>query len=128
MLLPRALKIGLFHLHQQSDEHSNTTAEHDFGILRVVEYANIINYPTSNAINQNIQSYISFNARKKDTFAEELGRFKKKSLTSGVRGYGSLKVLDLVGVYRPKLPQNLANLFHLRYLRLRWTFLDSLPS
>ncbi|XP_076888370.1 putative disease resistance protein At1g50180 [Bidens hawaiensis] len=126
IFLPRALKIGLFHLHQKSDEHSNAVAEHRFGVRRVVEYTNIKDYSTSKAFNPNIQSYISFNGRKKDMPAEEVGRFLKTII--GVRGFGLLKVLDLEGVYRPRLPKNLGNLFHLRYLGLRWSFLDTLPS
>jgi Leucine-rich repeat (LRR) protein len=38
-----------------------------------------------------------------------------------------LKVLDLEGVYKPKLPKNLGKMYHLRYLGLRRTILDTLP-
>ncbi|KAM0019567.1 putative virus X resistance protein-like, coiled-coil [Helianthus debilis subsp. tardiflorus] len=126
ILLPKALKLGLFHLHQKPDEQSNATVEHNSGTRRVVEFTNIKDYSTSKAFNQNIHSYISFNGRKKDMPAEEVGTFLKRII--GVRGFGLLKVLDLEGVYRPRLPENLGSLFHLRYLGLRWTFLDTLPS
>ncbi|GJR15806.1 probable disease resistance protein RF45 [Tanacetum coccineum] len=121
IFLPRAVELGLFHLHQKPDGHSNATAEHRFKIRRVVEYTNIKEYSNSKDFNQNLQSYISFNGRKKDMPAEEVGRFLEKII--GARGFGLLKVLDLEGVYRPRLPENLGSLFH-----LRWTFLDALPS
>lgn len=126
IFLPRAEEIGLFHLHQKLYEDSNAAVVPRFGVRRVVEYINIKDYPTSKGFNQNLQSYISFNGRKKDTPAEEVGPFLER--IAGARGFGLLKVLDLEGVYRPHLPESLGNLFHLRYLGLRWTFLDTLPS
>lgn len=126
IFLPRAEEIGLFHLHQKLYEDSNAAVVPRFGVRRVVEFINIKDYPTSKGFNQNLQSYISFNGRKKDTPAEEVGPFLER--IAGARGFGLLKVLDLEGVYRPHLPESLGNLFHLRYLGLRWTFLDTLPS
>ncbi|XP_076892287.1 putative disease resistance RPP13-like protein 2 [Bidens hawaiensis] len=123
IFMPKAVEIGLFHLHQKSDD---AATEPRFGVHRVVEYTNIKDYPTTKAFNQNLRSYISFNGRKKDTPAEEVGTFLERII--GSRGFGLLNVLDLEGVYRPHLPDNLGNLYHLRYLGLRWTFLDSLPS
>ncbi|XP_059435703.1 disease resistance protein RPP13-like [Corylus avellana] len=38
-----------------------------------------------------------------------------------------LKVLDLERVYKPQLPEYLGKMYHLRYLGLRWTHLDTLP-
>ncbi|KAK1416503.1 hypothetical protein QVD17_32294 [Tagetes erecta] len=126
IFMPKAVEIGLFYLHQKSDENPNAATEPRFGVKRVIEYNNIKDYPTTKAFNQNLQSYISFNGRKKDMPAEEVGAFLERII--GTRGFGLLKVLDLEGVYRPQLPENLGNLFHLRYLGLRWTFLDALPS
>ncbi|KAJ0900685.1 putative virus X resistance protein-like, coiled-coil [Helianthus annuus] len=126
IFMPKGVEIGLFHLHQTSDENPNTKAEPLFGVRRVVEYTNIKDYPSTKPFNQNLRSYISFNGRKKDTPAEEIGTFLERII--GVRGFGLLRVLDLEGVYRPQLPENLGSLYHLRYLGLRWTFLDTLPS
>nr|GEZ11745.1 probable disease resistance protein RF45 [Tanacetum cinerariifolium] len=126
IFLPRAVHIGLFHLHQKSDGNSNVASESRFGVRRVVEYTNIKTCPVSKAGNRHLKSYISFNGRKKDMPAEEVGTFLDRII--GTRGFGLLRLLDLEGVYRPRLPENLGNLFHLRYLSLRWTFLDSLPS
>lgn len=123
---PRAVEIGLFHLRQKYEEESNEAAEHQLEVRRVVECTNIKDYTTSKAFNQNLQSYISFNNRRKDMFADEVGISLETII--GTRGFGLLKVLDLEGVDRPRLPENLGNLFFLRYLGLRCTFLNALPS
>ncbi|XP_024991820.1 probable disease resistance protein RF9 [Cynara cardunculus var. scolymus] len=124
---PRGLEIGLFHLHQKSEENSYVEADsHRLEVRRVVECTNIKDYTTSQAFNQNLQSYISLNNRKKDMFADEVGIFLETIV--GTRGFGLLKVLDLEGVDRPRLPEILGNLFLLRYLGLRCTFLNALPS
>ncbi|KAI3734487.1 hypothetical protein L6452_13957 [Arctium lappa] len=126
IFLPRAVEIGLFHLHQKSYGNSDAAEEPRIRVRRLIEYTNVKDYLTSKAFNQNLQSYISFNGRKKDIPAKEVGTFLERTI--GARGFGLLKVLDLEGVYQPKLPENLGNLFHLRYLGLRWTFLDTLPA
>ena len=43
-------------------------------------------------------------------------------------GFGLLRVLDLQGVYKPMLPEILRKFLPLKYLGLRWAFLDSLPK
>jgi hypothetical protein len=57
--------------------------------------------------------------------AKEIGNFLLEVIRH--RGFGSLRVLDLERVYKPILPENLGKMYHLRYLGLRWTFLDTLP-
>ncbi|KAJ9554086.1 hypothetical protein OSB04_018131 [Centaurea solstitialis] len=124
---PKAVETGLFHLHQKSGKESNEAAEeHQLQVRRVVECSNIKGYATSQAFNQNLQSYISLNKQKKDIFSDEVGMFLETTI--GARGFGLLKVLDLEGVDRPRLPENLGNLYFLRYLGLRCTFLQALPS
>ncbi|KAJ9554085.1 hypothetical protein OSB04_018130 [Centaurea solstitialis] len=124
---PRAVEIGLFHLHQKSEKESNEAAEHHrLQVRRVVECTNIKPSTTSKAFNQNLQSYVSFNNRREDVFADDVGIILEAII--GTRGFGLLKVLDLEGVDRPRLPENLGNLYFLRYLGLRSTFLNALPS
>ncbi|KAL8128747.1 hypothetical protein V2J09_017902 [Rumex salicifolius] len=60
------------------------------------------------------------------TPATEVGCVISKNI--GDKGFGVLRVLDLEGVYKPTLPETLKQLFHLRYLGLRWTFIDHLPK
>ncbi|PWA69324.1 NB-ARC domain-containing disease resistance protein [Artemisia annua] len=70
-------------------------------------------------------SYMSFNHKKTGyRQANQIGSFLGNIINSGI---GLLRVLDLEGVYKPILPENLGNLCNLRYLGLRSTYLDSLP-
>ncbi|KAI3734493.1 hypothetical protein L6452_13963 [Arctium lappa] len=116
---PRAVEIGLFHLHQKSEKPSTR-------VRRLVEHTNIKYYPVSEDSNHYLQSYISLNNRKKDKGVDDEGKYLAGIIEA--RGFGLLKVLDLEGVDQPRLPENLGNLSHLRYLGLRWTFLNALPS
>nr|GEX58589.1 putative NB-ARC [Tanacetum cinerariifolium] len=89
IFLPRALELGIFHLHQESDKYSHAAAKHPFRIRRVVGYTNIKDYSTSKAFNQNLQSYVSFKGENKDMPAEEVRRFLERTI--GVKGFGLLK-------------------------------------
>ncbi|XP_024960810.1 putative inactive disease susceptibility protein LOV1 [Cynara cardunculus var. scolymus] len=72
-----------------------------------------------------LRSYVSFNHQKTDyRQAKRIGSFLGNIINDGI---GLLRVLDLEGVYKPILPENLGNLCNLRYLGLRSTYLDSLP-
>ena len=75
---------------------------------------------------QYLCSYISFNTCKRDLSAQEIGMFLNTIVTKS--GFGLLRVLDLQGVYKPMLPEILRKFLPLKYLGLRWTFLDSLPK
>nr|XP_023884103.1 putative inactive disease susceptibility protein LOV1 [Quercus suber] len=75
---------------------------------------------------QNLRSYVSFDTRKRDLPTKEIEMFINAVVTK--RGFGLLVVLDLENVYKPMLPETLGKLLHLKYLGLRWTFLDSLPK
>ncbi|KAK9062717.1 hypothetical protein SSX86_019906 [Deinandra increscens subsp. villosa] len=72
-----------------------------------------------------LRSYMSFNHQQTDYMqANRIGSFLGKIADDG---FGLLRVLDLEGVYKPILPENIGNLCNLRYLGLRSTYLDSLP-
>ena len=75
---------------------------------------------------QNLRSYVSFDTGKRILRTKEIEMLVNAVVTK--RGFGLLVVLDLENVYRPMLPETLGKLFHLKYLGLRWTFLDSLPK
>ncbi|XP_059636819.1 disease resistance RPP8-like protein 3 [Cornus florida] len=142
-LLSKAQAISLFHIHHNYNsgvppadrpssvrriiEYSdikNCNPAADFpSVRRIIEYSDIKTCKTSQL--QNLRSYLSFNNQKKDTPATEVGKFVTKIISN--KCFGLLRVLDLEGVYKPSLPENLGDLFNLRYLGLRWTFLDHLP-
>ncbi|KAF8029581.1 hypothetical protein BT93_E2102 [Corymbia citriodora subsp. variegata] len=72
-------------------------------------------------------SYVSFNTMKLGTQAREIEVLLKPLVPKGVLPL--LRVLDLEGVYKPLLPEELGNiLLKLKYLGLRWTLLESLPK
>ncbi|KAF3622060.1 putative E3 ubiquitin-protein ligase UPL5-like [Capsicum annuum] len=73
----------------------------------------------------NLVKHSDIQVERKDSPAKEVGSLLSRIIG---KGFGLLRVLDLEGVYKPSLPENLGDLFLLIYLGLRWTFLDSLPS
>ena len=105
-------------------------------IRQLVKYANTDNHSSFDPYNknysslvqhiQNLRSYVSFDTRKRDLPTKEIEMFINAVVTK--RGFGLLVVLDLENVYKPVLPETLGKLLHLKYLGLRWTFLDSLPK
>ncbi|KAL8128721.1 hypothetical protein V2J09_017876 [Rumex salicifolius] len=96
------------------------------GVRRVVEYMDIKSYNPTPTSYEDLRSYLSFNFQRNDSPATEVGNFISKTI--GSKGFGLLRVLDLEGVYKPTLPETLKQLFHLRYMGLRWTFIDHLPE
>lgn len=122
-LLPRALDISLFHIHNKTINYCGSRSP--LGVRRLVEYTDIKNCPLYPKEFGKLRSYLSFSSQKKDTPAKEVGNLLTGILDNGLR---LLRVLDLEGVYKPDLPKNLGDLFHLRYLGLRWTFLEALPK
>lgn len=120
----KAMDLGLFFVHRCSEYTSVTQPK--FNVRRLAEYFDIKNYPSSSVYNQHLRSYISFNTRRRDTPAHEVGIFLDK--LTAKRGFGLLRVLDLEGVYKPTLTESLGKLLQLRYVGLRWTFLDSLTD
>ncbi|PON43588.1 NB-ARC domain, LRR domain containing protein [Parasponia andersonii] len=120
----KAMDLGLFFVHRYSDYTSVSPPK--FNVRRLAEYFAMKYYPSSDVYDQHLLSYISFNTRRRDTPAHEVGIFLDK--LTAKRGFGLLRVLDLEGVYKPRLPESLGKLLQLRYLGLRWTFLDSLTN
>ncbi|KAF8011529.1 hypothetical protein BT93_J1972 [Corymbia citriodora subsp. variegata] len=76
---------------------------------------------------QQLGSYVSFNTMKLGTRAGEIALLLKPLVRK--RDLSLLKVLDLEGVYKPLLPEELGNILpNLKYLGLRWTLLETLPK
>ncbi|XP_015901563.3 disease resistance protein RPM1 [Ziziphus jujuba] len=129
----KAMDLGTFYVHKSAEDPRPKfsvarLAQHDHGI-ELYPPTSADPHSTSNDKHymQHLRSYISFNTRKRDTPAQEVGDFLDKLVAK--RGFGLLRVLDLENVYKPKLPEEtLEKLFLLAYLGLRWTFLDSLPD
>ena len=57
---------------------------------------------------------------------EDIGNFLHRCISSSFLLL--LRVLDPENVFRPKLPRELGKITRLRYLGLRWTFLEMIPS
>ena len=117
------------------DKRKKKSAESP-NIRQLVKYANTENHSCFDPYNknyssvvhhiQNLRSYVSFDTQKRDLPTKEIELFINAVVTT--RGFGLLIVLDLENVYKPTLPETLGKLLHLKYLGLRWTFLDSLPK
>ncbi|KAL3720762.1 hypothetical protein ACJRO7_005553 [Eucalyptus globulus] len=76
---------------------------------------------------QQLFSYVSFNTMKLGTRAGETVVLLKPLVPK--RHSSLLRVLDLEGVYKPWLPEELGNILpNLKYLGLRWTLLERLPK
>ncbi|KAM4130134.1 hypothetical protein ACJW30_01G078000 [Castanea mollissima] len=115
--MSKAQEIGLFHIQKMSEKE---TPQH--GVRRVTDFVDPEEYISQI---QNLRSYLAFDIQKNDMPATEIDRFLNK--VTG-QNFGLLRVVDLERVYKPKLPDNMGKLFLLlRYLGLRWTFLDALP-
>ncbi|CAJ2629358.1 unnamed protein product [Trifolium pratense] len=71
-------------------------------------------------------SFLSFDTREGSKPGQQVGHFLKGCISSDC--FLLLRVLDLEGVYKPKLPKRIKRLTQLTYLGLRWTYLESLPS
>nr|POE48548.1 disease resistance protein rpm1 [Quercus suber] len=99
VFLPKAKDIGFLDLHHGKSEC------------------------TSADLPESLQPFVSFNTRKRDTINGEITCTK----INNRGGFPMLKVLDLEGVYKPALPEELGIMVTLRYLSLRRTGLDSFP-
>ena len=112
-----AVALGLFHVH-------NDTTSPKSNIRRLADYADNGIHPSFYSI-QSLRSYVSFNTGIRESSTKETSKFLDALVSR--RGFGLLVVLDLENVYKPMLSE-IGKLLHLKYLGLRRTFLDSLPS
>ncbi|KAJ0008175.1 hypothetical protein Pint_29129 [Pistacia integerrima] len=125
LLCPNAKCMGFFHVHPNSVPESKKEAK--VSIRRLAEQVDIQNEPPSDEDIRQLRSYISFNKGKGDKAADGVGNLLKKTITK--RGFGLLTLLDLERVYKPVLPpETLRRLPLLKYVGLRWTFLDEIPN
>lgn len=123
-LSPKAQDLGLFYIPRDLEHFDDAAGS--FGVRRLVHHMTTTGVlPTTIFDPSLLRSFLSFNRPRKDTSAKEvrplLGRIIK-------RGICLLRVLDLEGVNKPTLPENLGQLTLLKYLGLRGTNLDSLPE
>ncbi|KAJ0014269.1 hypothetical protein Pint_21819 [Pistacia integerrima] len=113
--------MGYFHIQTKSD---STSKSPNFNMRMLVEYEDVQNNSFSEF--QHLRSYISLNSGKRNKPSDAEGKFLEKITT---RRFGFLTLLDLEGVYRPRLPETLGKkLPLLRYVGLRRTFLKSIPE
>ncbi|KAL5579557.1 hypothetical protein UlMin_011999 [Ulmus minor] len=70
--------------------------------------------------------FMFFDTREGEKPGKDIGNYLLTSIDSGT--LGELRVLDLEGVFRPKLPESIKKLKRLVYLGLRWTDLETLPQ
>ncbi|PSR89812.1 Disease resistance RPP8-like protein [Actinidia chinensis var. chinensis] len=73
-----------------------------------------------------LRSFLSFDAREGPDPGEDVGNFLRRGIARGC--FKRLKVIDLEGVFQPRLPESLGKIVELRYLGLRRTYLGMLPS
>jgi len=119
-----AAEIGLFYIHCKS--HYSSGDQPSFPVRRLASYLSIKNYPSSDWYIRSLRSYISFSTHKGGIPAREIGKFLNKIILR--RDVGWLTVLDLEGVYKPRLPKSFKKLLNLKHLGLRSTALESLPE
>ncbi|XP_030441515.2 putative disease resistance RPP13-like protein 2 [Syzygium oleosum] len=142
MIRPIAMSTGFLHVHAASkskdgNERDPTSQQQQLAaqllertkIRWIAEHTNIItddrggSYPALNL--GHVRSFLSFYQRS-GMLTKDIKTFLRK--TTSKTGYSLLRVLDLEGVYKPYLQGVLHKLVLLRYLGLRSTVLDSIPS
>ncbi|XP_031247320.1 putative disease resistance protein At1g59780 [Pistacia vera] len=107
--------------------HSSHTST-QFVVRRLSLYLNVIKFPTPNHPHhfRYIRSYVAFDSQIRRTGTKGIASFLKSSISN--RGFCLLKVLDLEGVYKPEIDDDvLEKLLRLRYIGLRSTFIEYLP-
>ncbi|KAL5822325.1 hypothetical protein ACOSQ3_020233 [Xanthoceras sorbifolium] len=105
-------------------ESSHTSAKQ---VRRLAAYVGIKSVPSSFLRVRNLHSYIAFDTRIRVIPDRKIGIFLNKIISN--RGFGLLTVLDLEGVYKPNLSNDVVRkLSKLTYLGLKSTFIDELPK
>ncbi|KAK2652494.1 hypothetical protein Ddye_012350 [Dipteronia dyeriana] len=122
----KAEAAGFFNrqFHTSSNKNPELAA-----VRRLATYSGIKNLQSSLFVHvhRNLRSYVAYDTRIRCSPSIETGMLLKKIISN--RGFGLLNSLDLEGVYKPKLSDDLVGkLLHLKYLGLRSTFIDSLPA
>ncbi|KAI6671501.1 hypothetical protein NL676_006386 [Syzygium grande] len=142
MIRPIAMRTGFLYVHAASkskdgNERNPTSQQQQLAaqppernkIRWLAEHTNIIrddrggSYPDLNL--GHVRSFLSFYHRR-GMLTKDISTFLRKTMSK--TGYSFLRVLDLEGVYKPYLQGVLHKLVLLRYLGLRSTVLDSIPS
>ncbi|KAK0598067.1 hypothetical protein LWI29_031321 [Acer saccharum] len=115
----KAEAVGFFHTSCVSTDKQSELA----AVRRLAGHSGMINnFPS--AFLQNLRSFVAFNTQ---IHAGDVGMFLNKIISN--RGFGLLYMLDLEGLYKPMLSDDvIRKLIHLKYLGLRSTFIDSLPD
>ncbi|GKV14861.1 hypothetical protein SLEP1_g25668 [Rubroshorea leprosula] len=122
-LSPRAVRVGFFHIHSNHGQDTSNTPQFT-PIRRFSEHTEIKDGSPQNC-SSHLRSYISFKTETGDLPASGVDKLLKEIVK---RGYGLIVILDLEEVYKPVLSKHLSKLPNLKYLGLRWTFLDSIPD
>ncbi|KAK1577051.1 hypothetical protein Q3G72_018662 [Acer saccharum] len=116
---------GFFYQHFISSLQSSGLPK--LAVWRLEAYLGIKHFPYSQLDILNLCSCTAFDTRIRGTPAREIGMLLNKIVTS--KGFGLLTVLDLEGVYKPKLSDDvMSKMLLLSYLGLRSTFIDELPG
>lgn len=71
-------------------------------------------------------SFFSFDTTEGRKHGENIGNFLYRCIDNNC--FRLMRVLDLERVFKPKLPSAIGALTGLKYLGLRWTYLESLPG
>ncbi|KAG8492402.1 hypothetical protein CXB51_009710 [Gossypium anomalum] len=122
---PNAAKFGFFHIHRMGASSSDTTL-YSNPIRRLADELDMfIHTKPEEYCMTNLRSYISFYNKKGDRPADGIRDLLKEIVKDR---FGKLVVLDLEGVYKPALSEDIERLPCLKYLGLRRTHLDSVPK